>query len=257
MTAQPKIILLLGALGLAVLLHAGDALAETSTVTAAVHRARSAGMDEPSLSRILALSESHAFPSTITASLVDLLGVAAEEEIPTSRFVAKIEEGVFKRIDPERILTALMRKLDEYRFVQGLIEEVIRPRGGAFGPDHLVTLAECLDMGLDRTDLRTFLEQGRRVPPAMLVQGVESYALLSQAGFSTKGARAIVHEGFEQQAFTPEWRLLPLIAGRALEKGRSEQEIVAVVTEILHQGGGPKGVAQGLGVTWRNFQSAP
>jgi hypothetical protein len=231
--------------------------AHAQSMEATANKAREAGVDEASLSRILSLSEIHGFPQEVALSMLDLFAVAAEEEIPVSRFVIKVEEGVLKRVTPERILNALSRKLDEYRHVQGVIREVIRPRPGAFSPDHLVTLAETLDMGLERSDLRIFLEQAPRVPPAMLVQGVETFALLHQAGFSAEGARALVHAGFHYVTFTSEWRLLPLIAGLARENGRSESEILTVVTEILHQGGSPRGVAEGLGVTLRNLNMLP
>jgi hypothetical protein len=258
MTARHSLFFLLLMSGiLAGLACAGDTYAQSPTMEAAANKVREAGVEEASLRKVLSLSELHGFPQEVTLSMLDLLKVAAEEEIPIPRFVIKVEEGVLKQVAPERILNALSRKLDEYRHVQGVIREVIRPRPGAFSPDHLVTLAETLDMGLERSDLRVFLEQAPRVPPAMLVQGVEIYALLHQAGFSSKSARAVVHAGFQQETFTSEWRLLPVIAGLARENGRSESEVLTVVTEILHQGGSPRGVAEGLGVTVKNLNMLP
>ncbi|MFP4516813.1 MAG: hypothetical protein ACLFNV_08460 [Desulfovibrionales bacterium] len=256
MTTAPRKVLLFWLLGLLVWGGWSDLVhAASEQVARATAQARDAGVDEASLNRILALGVDHGYGPKETRSILDLLQVAAEEGIPARPFVAKVEEGVRKRVPLQRILPALSKKLDEYRFIQGFIRERIRPRGGAFGPDHLVTLAETLDMGLGRDQLREFLKHAPQAAPAMLVQGAESFALLHQAGFSEQGARRIVYTGLEQETFTPQWRLFPVLAGRALGQGMDETAIVAAVTRVLHQGGSPRDVAEALGLTWRDLQA--
>jgi hypothetical protein len=256
MTSLLRVFLLLLAVG-ALTLRPGTAEALTPALEAAVHRARTTQTDAVSLDRLLAVARTNGFPEQTTVEMVDLLAVAAEEQIPSAPLVAKIEEGTLKRVSPERILSALVVKIDEYRAVETMVGEILKPRTGAFASEHLSTMAESLGMGMERAELRTVLEQAQRVPPAMLVQAVETHALLHQAGFSIEGARAITFAGLEGERFTAQWRVLPLIAGKAREAGRPEAEVVDVITRVLRQGGGPRDAAEGLGLTWRNVRNEP
>jgi hypothetical protein len=256
MILRLSVFLFLASVG-ALALQPDTAQALSPALDAAVHRSRAAGTDAATMDRALSLARESGFPEQTTAELIDLLAVAAEEEIPSSRLIAKVEEGTLKRVPPQRILSALVIKIDEYRAVRSMVGEILKPRTGAFAPEHLTIMAESLGMGMDRAELRTILENAPRVPPAMLVQAVETHALLHQAGFSTEGARAITLVGLEGENVTARWRVLPLIAGKAREAGREENEIVSVITRVLLQGGDPREAAERLGLTWRDVRNEP
>lgn len=220
-------------------LQAGDVSQEAA-------QARSAGVPEASLSRVLALGVDHSVPSAHMAAYLQILQAAAEESIPVTPFVDKIEEGLGKRIAPHRITKALTFKLDDYRLAQEVVATVIRPRPGTFEPADLTPLGESLDLGITANELITFLEQAPDAPLSMLLIAVENLALLKQIDFDMTMARELLFAALDHQVLDGTWQTLPKAVAAARSRNLSDAAIALAISQVVEKGGGSEQIWQAL-----------
>ncbi len=221
----------------------GDALGT------ALEEARAAGVAEDDLTRLLSLAGEGKLSPESAAVLVRTIQTARERGAPAGPLLAKIEEGLAKQVPVARIEPVLLKKLDNFYFARSLIP-------GA-RPEEVSALAESLDLGLSRDDLKGFLGLAPGAPPDMAAVAAENLALLKQLGFEKSLAEKVLSVGLEVKALTNGWRYFSRAVAAARARGETDEAIASASMEVLRSGGSPRDVLDRLGFTGRNMESGP
>ncbi|MFH1135308.1 MAG: hypothetical protein V1816_04405 [Pseudomonadota bacterium] len=194
----------------------------------ALQRARTAGVDEEEIDRLLVLGLDNQLTSAQTADFIGRLTVLTGDGLPLRPFVNKIGEGLAKKVPPRLILSALERKRDDYLFVAG---ELART-GSRWGDsrdfstvDAGSSLAELLSSGVSREELSAYLD---RIPMSdwnSLLGSVEFLAVLKQAGLDPALSSDLAFNGLVNGYFAEGNLGLALAAAAARKKGKNPEEI--------------------------------
>jgi len=221
----------------------------------AVDRARSAGVPEQNITRLLELGVKYRLDPETVANLADILVIARNENAPLDPYLKKVEEGLVKNVPGPRIVSALNGMLDEQRFVLGLL-------AGKYGHDEYTgedaaVLAESLRLGLAQEELESFVNRAPKTPVSMLLLAVENLALLKQVGFGRASAEKVMFAGLEKQALSRDWLHLPRAMASARQSGMTENDIVGTVVRVLENNGGLEDVMRELEFTLRDVEHGP
>ena len=228
-------------------------------VSKAVDAARTDGVSEKLLARLMALGVEHRLEPETMTDYVQVISHAQRDKLPVSCFVEKIEEGLAKRIPPTRIQAVLEKKMDNYLFSQQVLTKVLIPKANdsTYRPEDLIPLANCLDMGLPPHKLAVFLKNAPPAPMDMLLTAAENLAMLCQIGFDKQLSVDILTTGLTHKGLTPQWRNLPSVIATARAKGMSDARIAAVASDSLKKGQSLAAMMAELGFTARNLRHGP
>ncbi len=228
----------------------GSLPCQARTIANQVSEVRGAGVPQEMLDQVLALGVEHCLGPDHMTRVLDVLAAAAEEQMPVAPFVRKFEEGLAKQVPPPRIEAALAGKLDDYRFAQEAVVNIIRPRPGTFHPSDLTPLGESLDLGLPPGTLLDFLENAPDAPLSTLLVGVEALALLHQIGFDNSLATDFLYKGLRHKVLSEKWRSLPEAVVAARARSLSDSEICRIVGRVIDEEGSMEQV-------WEKLQADP
>lgn len=223
---------------------------QARTIASQVSAVRESGVPQEMLDQVLALGVEHCLGPDHMTRVLDVLAAAAEEQMPAAPFVQKFEEGLAKQIPPPRIEAALAGKLDDYRFAQEVVVNIIRPRPGTFQPSDLIPLGESLDLGLPPEVLQDFLEFAPEAPLSTLLIGVEALALLHQIGFDDSLSTDFLYKGLRHKVLSGKWRSLPEAVVAARARSFSDSEICRIVGQVIEDEGSMEHV-------WEKLQADP
>ena len=138
-------------------------------VSAAIEQARAAGVPEPTLNRILALSVDYRLSVADIKAFLDITRTAKVDNLPLEPLVDKIEEGLAKRVAVTSIVEVLEQKLDDYHFVQRLLLSSKDPNTEEpLSAQHLNIFVDSLNAGVSRQELERFIQLAPKVPTPML-----------------------------------------------------------------------------------------
>ena len=165
---------------------------------------RAAGLDNLSLDRILSAARRNGLRDEETVRWLIQVRNTAREALPTAPLVNKIEEGVSKRIDANRIEAALGHMVDNLRFTDALTagdfqDKSIRPSTGH--QRVLIRLSELLSAGMKRGEMRRLYQSWQSAMPGQKVEAMTFYAVTKQAGLDPADADRIASAGIEQNHF--------------------------------------------------------
>nr|CBX28662.1 hypothetical protein N47_G39860 [uncultured Desulfobacterium sp.] len=169
-----------------------------------IRLAKSAGVDEESVNRILAATRRHPFQNENKAYWMSQVRTAAQEGLPASLLINKIEEGVAKNIEPERINTALAQVLQQLRFAGKLIEgESLNNKDFTPAERNLIIarMSELLSAGLTQTEMRHLYTSWKSVSQKQKLEAMTFYAVAKQAGLSSEEAGRVASAGIEHNHF--------------------------------------------------------
>ncbi|MEW5723441.1 MAG: hypothetical protein AB1896_10065 [Thermodesulfobacteriota bacterium] len=233
--------------------------AQETDVTGRVQAARTVGVPDPVLARLTALGLEHRLEPAEVVGLLDVVTAARREEAPVDPLLAKVEEGLAKRVPAARIQEVLRRKLDDYRFARRVAGEIMRPKDGRkmIRPEELAALSDALDLGLTREELSSFLAGAPAAPREMLLLAVENKALLKQAGFQAGLVDQILYAGLEKERLTSSWRYLSRVLAAARRRGVPESQAAAATLAVIEEGGDVEELMARLGFTARDFREGP
>ena len=195
-----------------------------------------AGVHPATLNRLLALGYEHAFDPAQVEKLLRVLIATQKEGFPPQPFVSKIEEGIAKGVAPARIVQVLEKKLDDYRFSRSLIAsrpEGRESQGTRVSMEYHVRLAELLNAGLTREDLRQLSVSAPTAPLPVLIRSAELLASLKQVRFDDGLAAQIVSSGLQRNYFTAEQADFGRILSTARSKGTPDEEITAAALAVI------------------------
>jgi hypothetical protein len=229
-----------------------------SSVAKVLETARTAGVSETVLNRMLALSVDHRLSASETGDLLQALLTARLQELPLEPFLNKIEEGLAKRVAVPSICGALEHMLDNFRFVRTAMK-ARTPMGSesAISPQDLTRLTDSLNGGLSQDDFADFIG---RAPPAsvsVVAVAVENFALLDQIGFDQQLAERILFTGLRLNHFNSSWRYLARVIAAARERGVSDSDITRLTIAAIEKKRSMRELMTDLGFTGRDLQRGP
>jgi len=225
-------------------------------VTRALDTAREAGIDAETTSRLLGLGFDAGIGGAEMGALLDFLVLAKRQGFGPSLFMAKIEEGLAKRVSTTRILEALDRRRDAYI----LLRSLAGPSAASDDPTEAAAferLVDSLDAGLARETLSRILRQADRKPMAAAAMAAEMSALLQQLDFAPVQRERIVQACLDYGPLDASWGRLPHLAAIALKRGIAADAIVQAAVAQMRRGGTPGDVRAALGFTGRDLRQAP
>ncbi len=225
-------------------------------VLATVNEARRLGVPEGSINHLLAYALDNQLGADHTVHMLTILIRVRESQFPLGPFLNKIQEGLAKQIDPQRLEAGLNQRLDDYRFVNRLLNTKYAGSRRWAAADQ-TALVDSLGFGLKRRQLRRLFERAPAVPPAMLAIAAKNKALLKQITFKDEIADEIVFTGLTNKSLTSQWSLFFKVAAAARRKGISEAQIAAAAKTALRQQGDLQQVLVALEFTSRDVRHGP
>ena len=229
-------------------------------MTDTVKEAREAGVSTTMLNHLLTIGYEYQVPAEVIVPLIQIITAAKREKLPIEPFVTKIEEGFAKRVSPSLIQQVLAKKLQDYRFIQSVLNEISRTRSGneSVSAEHLLRLSESLSCGITQDELHTFLKQAPTSSSySSVTMAIETIASLQQNQFNSATAQKIANAGLREDYFTPNQRDLARIMVVAKQKGVSEEKIADTALETIQKKGSLKEMASRLGVTSKELSHGP
>lgn len=131
---------------------------------------------------------------------------ARKEALPADCILSKIEEGMAKGVDAERVAAAAEVRLAHLRTAQILLNEnQPRRRGRMGGPPHLLTRTGlALESGLPEEVLRAVFKRNGGARMGRLVHVVEAGETLQLAGLEPQDTRQILFDCIDRKLTPPE-----------------------------------------------------
>ena len=225
----------------------------------AVKEAEAAGVPSKTLNHLLAIGYENQIDVSAMGEFVRVLTQARREGIPLEPFMAKVDEGITKRIPPHAIQQALVRKMGDYRFTQSAVKETLQKQGGdvRLPDEYFIRLAESLSCGISRQDFQTFLKEASSSPLPVMAMTVEVVATLKQNELAPEMAHRIGVAGLQQNYFTPERRDFARVLVIAKQKKVPDQKILTVALETIQKKGTVQEMAPRLGITPGDLSHGP
>lgn len=226
-----------------------------TSVTASVRAALNAGLSETSLNRLLILAADHRLEDDDVVRLVNFLKTVQTENLPIEPFTGKIEEGLTKQVPLNTIAAALTYKLEDYRFVRG----VLRRKTGEqeINPPDLSRIVGSLDSGITREELTQFVLEASGQDIPMLARAIEILALLKQVRFNESLTREILFTGLRKNSLTQSWDYLTRVVVTAKKRHIPDDEIARAAQEALEASRPFGDFMATLGFTSRDLRHGP
>jgi hypothetical protein len=235
-----------------------SAMNHGGVVAPVVEEARSAGIPETMLSRILCLSVDSRISPDHTLVLCNIFIKAKKDNLPLESLIGKMEEGVAKGIPSNTLISVLERKIEEYQFVRTLLLRKFPPTAEPAGwEDYLSLFAGSLDSGLSREEMESFIEKSPTAPLPMLAVAVENWTLLKQIGFDNNQTTKILFAGLRFRSFTPSWRFLANIVLASRNKGIPDPAIADAAAKALSEKRELNSLMDELEFTGRDLRRGP
>ena len=225
-------------------------------VVSAVESARRQGVPEEIINRLLAYALDNQINAEHTVHLLAILKQVREAQFPVKPFLDKIQEGLSKLIDFERIEGSLVKRLDDYQFVRQLLRKKYTP-SRVYADSDLTVLVESLDFGIKRGELRLLFDRAPAAQPEMLAVAAKNKALLKQLSFDDEIIDDILFTGLANNSLTSRWSLFFKVAAAAERRGIPPARIAEVAKNVLIQHGDLQQVLSELEFTSRDIRHGP
>ena len=225
------------------------------SVTASVRAARTAGVSETALNRLMILAVDHRLEDDGVVRLVNFLQTVQTENLPIDAFMGKIEEGLAKQVPLNTIAAVLARRLEDYRFVR----RVLTRKTGEQEISHqdLNRMVGSLDGGITREELARFILEAPRQDLSMLARATEILALLKQVRFNESLTREILFTGLRNNSLTQSWDYLARVVATAKRRQISDDEIARAARQALEANRPFGDFMAALGFTPRDLRHGP
>jgi hypothetical protein len=240
----------------------GAALSQVNKVDlpTVVKEAQQAGVPTVTVNQLLSLGYENQVESSAMVGYIQFLTEIQREKLPLEPFVNKIEEGMAKRVSPQGIHHALMKKREDYRFTQSTVKETLKKhkREQTIPTEDLIRLSETLSCGITRENLHFYVEHG--LPSSSyqhLAITLDSVATLEQNRFDPDMTKKIALAAIKEDYFSPEKKDFARVAVAAKEKGIPDAKITSVALETIQKHDSPKDMASRLGVRHQDLTRGP
>jgi hypothetical protein len=225
------------------------------SVMDSVQAARTAGLSETVLDRLLLLAVDRRLEDNDVVLLVNFLQTVQTENLPIDPFMGKIEEGLAKQVPVDAIAAVLTHKLDDYRFVR---EALLKKSGKQAITSHALSrMVNSLDSGITREELAQFIQETSGENLSMLARATEILALLKQLQFNESLTREILFAGLRNNSLTQSWDYLARVVATAKKRQISDDEIAEAARQALEASRPFGDFMTSLGFTPRDLRRGP
>ncbi len=190
-------------------------------------------------------------------SLLQVLSTAKKNDVPIRPLINKIEEGLGKKIPVNLIVTALNKRVYDYKFIKHILDNTKKIKKDKSQEQEINALVDVLSFGLSHQELKEFIKAVPPAPLSMISVALENMALLKQIDFNKKDIDRILFAGLRLKRFTPKWRYLARVIAVAKKRGLKDEEISQKVVEVFEENGSLKNLMEVLGFTSRNLTKGP
>jgi hypothetical protein len=225
------------------------------SVTASVRAAHKAGLSETALNRLMILAVDHRLEDDGVVRLVNFLQTVQTENLPVDPFMGKIEEGLAKQIPLNTIAAVLAQRLDDYRFVRGVLTRKTGEQ--EITPHDLSRMVSSLDAGISREELARFIQEASGQDLSMLARATEILALLKQVRFNESLTREILFTGVRNNSLTQAWDHLARVVAKAKRRQIPDDEIARAARQALEANRPFGDFMAALGFTPRDLRHGP
>jgi hypothetical protein len=238
----------------------GAAQGGRTNLTEVVKEAQDSGVPPKTLNSLLSLGYANQVDPSSMAGFVRTLVEVKRQNLPLDPFVAKIEEGLAKRVSPSVVQQVLTKKRDDYVFTQSTLTTVLKKRGQdqPIASEHLIRISESLACGVTRQTMKSHVEQA---PPSatlgQIAMSLEMSASLEQHKFDREAVQRISLAGLKENYFSPETRDLGRVLVAAKQKGVSDQKIASTILEGIQRKESVMDMASRLGVKADDLSHGP
>jgi hypothetical protein len=214
---------------------------------------------EPALNRILILGNDYGISTDDLDGFLLAVQAVQKESMPVEPFVDKIAEGLAKGIPPQIIVSVLWLRIDDYRFVSGVLDRTARAdqRTWFLSQADLTRMVKVLDSGVSRDEFTSLMERAPSTEMSMLVRAAEVFALLKQIQFDEPLAEDILFTGLRNKSFTQSWTYLAKIVATARHRGITDHEIATAARNTLREKRSFKEFMAALDFTSRDVRHGP
>ena len=225
------------------------------SVMDSVQAARTAGLSETTLNRLLLLAVDHRLEDNGVVLLVNILQTVQTENLSIDPFMGKIEEGLAKQVPVDAIAAVLTLKLDDYRFVREVLLKKTEKQ--AITSHDLSRMVNSLDSGITREELAQFIQEASGENLSMLARATEILAPLKQLQFNESLTREILFTGLRNNSLTQSWDYLARVVATAKKRQISDDEIAKAAIQALEAGRPLGDFMSSLGFTPRDLRRGP
>ena len=225
------------------------------SVTASVRAASEAGVPEVMLNRLLMLAVKYRLEDDDVVRLVNFLQTVQTESLPIDPFMGKIEEGLAKQVPLNSIAAVLDQKLDDYRFVRGVL--TIKTGEQEISHQDLSRMVGSLDGGITREELERFIQEASGQDLSMLARATEILALLKQVQFNESLTREILFTGLRNNSLNQSWDYLARVVATAKRRQIPDDEIARAARQALEANRPFGEFMVALGFTPRDLRHGP
>jgi hypothetical protein len=204
-------------------------------LSAALRQARTVGVPQAALDRLLALGMERGVLPPKMGNLVALLAEAAAGHLPLAPFLNKIEEGLAKNVPADTITRVLSQRLDDYRFTssQWVQTRARDSRLEGVSAEDLVRLTETLYCGLTRMDLTRVMKRHPSASPPVMSRGLETLAAFRQLRFDPEWTSRLVESGIDRGFFAERTHDFVRVVAAAEAKGVPETRIAQAAEAVV------------------------
>jgi hypothetical protein len=194
-----------------------------------IRDARSSGIPERKLERIVSQGVANGITERDLSSLLGLAARAETEDLPSSPVVDKILEGLAKQVPPERITRVTNERMNYLKASKGIVEKL--PRRGVRGAtprdkeEVITSLAESMARGVPERSLREIANYRGLKDMKTLGNVAEDLVSLRKSGVRPDAARDIIRQGIDRGVYNQKRRGLAPIVTRGKRSGLSDGEI--------------------------------
>ncbi len=173
--------------------------AQSATWEELSSKATQAGLDAAQVEPILARCRERGWDPEATQNAMRFAINASREGVPCDPILARIEEGITKGVEPERVAEVAQQRYTSLARADQLLHETL----GESVPGHggiVLSLSRALESGLTDESMAELLRAGENTRPGPMMAILDAGELLRHAGFSETDSLALMNDCLERDA---------------------------------------------------------
>ncbi len=212
-----------------------------------VKQARMEGVSDQLLNRILAAGYRYEVQSRHMVQWLAMVKNAAGEGIPQGPLVDKLEEGLSKRIEMERIDDVLAQQFRHLKQAELMLRHRYEKKN-MYYQAAVTRIADLMMAGLSKEeiDLIILADPGARLNTSL--NGLTFYTVLKQAEVPAEQGRQIVVNGLQKGCFVEFPVELAFMIKAAHSKNRAVEDIVREINRVINAQQSVRQMQQHLGL---------
>lgn len=186
---------------LALLLVTPSWAIEPDHIQNSVQQARTAGVSDHLLNRILTAGYSYNVSSRHMIQWLNMMKQAAEHDIPQEPLADKLEEGLSKRIEVARINAVLEKQLEHLQWADQQLQYQFNRQHKNYSVA-VTRIADLMMTGLSKQEITSIIHATPAPELNSSLNGLTFYTVLNQADIPADNSQKIVVSGMKKGVFS-------------------------------------------------------